>query len=785
MTLQFRSMGWTALGFTGFLLLPGWTCAGGGNSWNTPDDEGIPFDGPPGDAPTGQRFDEIEIEDGCGRTQLAFRLVDEICGTATPNDTTLPDEGDLAAPMFRDGAIVFGNVWAVDGTHLWILDGSLATGTTGTTGAQNAATYVALTAGVGEAIAIAATSSGTAFIAGGEAGLIEVGGAPNALAVVSRASFDAPVLDVAIDESGIVLVAAAEAGLVIDAAAVNGLPVVVDVGAPAVAVGAFGARAFVATCDGLVVVDIASAQVIGSARGASWVPGATVDGLNHAPAKDVAVARLGSVSAGGVREIAFVAAGRWGAVGVDVTDPTSPTVVGNCTNVDDPAHYVSGVKVDAARGMLAIAAGERGVVAEPAPLASCASGLSTPTVRDPVSLVDDNCAPRPPWQIITNESWEPPPPGKDPVQLLLVNDIALAFGDARRNALRAVDAWQVPTSGGTVDVGLVHVGRAEEPRALVGIAAGGRADGRIIAVGGRLGGVFTVDELGALARHPSFVEPIVGVPAVLLDGAIGALDVVTGGSTTLRIHRADAATLEIALPGRIAPHALTVRDDGALVVAREASLSIVDPLSGGIDVTPLSRVAALAPAIVSVGDDVIVAAPEWDAALMQRPAGQGSLGLAPHGAFSADEILDLSSWRHGPPRRTLARATDAPRLLEVAVLADRAALVVSERNTVGFTTVVEGPVPAAPYNDAALTNERAFLLAHDAARYRSELMTVDITSGVPEVIAVQSWSGAAVALVELDGRIYVADADGEVRIYDALAADGATLTGIVDLRGAP
>jgi hypothetical protein len=78
-----------------------------------------------------------------------------------------------------------------------------------------------------------------------------------------------------------------------------------------------------------------------------------------------------------------------------------------------------------------------------------------------------------------------------------------------------------------------------------------------------------------------------------------------------------------------------------------------------------------------------------------------------------------------------------------------------------------------------------FLLAHDAARYRSELITVDVSGAVPEVVAVQSWSGAAVGVAEVDGRVFVADADGEVRIYDGAAANGALLTGIVDLRGAP
>lgn len=809
--MKLRWLGTTACLLSGLVFLPGWSCVGGGGTWDAPEDEGIPFDGPPGDAPTGQRFEEVEIEDGCGRTQLAFRLVDEVCGNATSDalgeGTALPESGDLAAPMFRDGAMVDGTLWAVDGTHLWVLDDSITASGSTTEGAPS---RLSLIAGVGEALAIVAHGEGDAagtLIAGGDAGLLEVTGTPDALLVATLGTFGGPALDVAVDGgSGVALVAAAEAGLVIDAASAGG-GIHVDVGAPAVAVTTFGPHAFVATCDGLAVVDIASRTVVGQARGAAWVPGAVVDGVNHAPAKDVAVGRFADATGSSTRAIAFVAAGRYGAVAVDVTTPSAPEVAGNCTDVTNRAHYVSGVKVDQARGLLAIAAGERGVVVEADPAGACADGIRAPAVVDPVSLVDEDCEPKPPWDIVPNVSWEPPPPGKDPVQVLLVEQLslfgevehtALAFGDARRNALRAVDAWRVPATGGTVNAGLTHVARAQEPRLLTGIAAGGPPGQRVLALGGARGGVFRLDDLDALFLQP---DPrfagvtVAGVPAVLDAGtvAVAALDVTSAGNV-LRVFtpEAPAAPLEITLPGRVSPRALAVRGDGALITVREDAFSMVNPVDGNAELRPLARAAALAPAMVAVGDnddDVVFAAPEWERAIVARTADElelePELELTEHALFSVDEIMDLSLWRHGPPRHTLGRdRTDASRIVEVVAVADRAGLLIHERTADGFVVVTDGPVPPAPYVDVTLKSDAnlAFLLAHDAARYRSELLTVDVGGAVPHVVGVQSWSGAAVGLTEIDGRLYVADADGEVRVYSA--SDG-SLAGVVDVRGAP
>ena len=44
------------------------------------------------------------------------------------------------------------------------------------------------------------------------------------------------------------------------------------------------------------------------------------------------------------------------------------------------------------------------------------------SIAAPVSTVDEECKPRPPWEIVSDPTWEPPPPAKDPVQVLLVDD---------------------------------------------------------------------------------------------------------------------------------------------------------------------------------------------------------------------------------------------------------------------------------------------------------------------------------------------------------------------------
>ena len=68
--------------------------------------------------PTGNKWDEIEIEGECGRTTLAYVLVDEVCGGTD-------DPGYMAAfhaPIMRDGARFGDTLYAADASYLWVLD---------------------------------------------------------------------------------------------------------------------------------------------------------------------------------------------------------------------------------------------------------------------------------------------------------------------------------------------------------------------------------------------------------------------------------------------------------------------------------------------------------------------------------------------------------------------------------------------------------------------------------------------------------------------------------------
>src|SRR5688572_14804200 len=110
--------------------------------------------GAPGDpAPTGQGWKPIETDLGCGRSGLTYVLTDEVC-----MDGEGTDPKRLEAPMFRDGALVNGQLLAVDATHLWALDVS------------NPAKIgrTSLMTGIGQPIAVGASGSRLLGAAGSE-----------------------------------------------------------------------------------------------------------------------------------------------------------------------------------------------------------------------------------------------------------------------------------------------------------------------------------------------------------------------------------------------------------------------------------------------------------------------------------------------------------------------------------------------------------------------------------------------------------------------------------------
>ncbi len=759
-----------ALAGGAFTLLPAYTCGApaGDDFVSTPDGDGVPFDGDPGPAPTGQRFDDVEVVDGCGRTHLAFRLVDEICGA----DGALPSPADLAAPMIRDGAFVDDTLYAVDGSALWVL------------GASNPTALVrrSLTAGVGEALAVAAAGD-RVWLAEGDAGLVAVSTAdPARPAIVDELALPGPAFDVAVDgDTGVIAAALGAAGLALVDQALPPVPdpndpgadgerfSIVDVGGPAVSVTLDGGRAYVATCDGLVIVDVAGREVLGAARGDAFVPGAVVDGVNEAPAKDVAV----------VGSLAFVAAGRAGVVAVDVGDAASPRAVGQCTDAHALDHYVNGVKVD--DGRLVVAAGEAGVDVVEDPLATCGDGFAASVdVSPPLPVVDAACRPVPPWSILDVVSWEPPPLFFDPVQLVVHDGHAWSFGDARRNGVRAVDVWTLPD--------VTHAGRYQEPRRVSGIAA---RDGVVALAGvpapdggaGSPGSLWIeTDDDRLLVKDTLADTPwLQGTPGLLRDGtpvSVARGTLLVGHTDDHGLDTIDgkyASPYAIPLPEQVSPRHLVIEDDGRLDVAVPDGVASVSPgaiatgSATGQRLDALGRTAALAPDIAGTGDDVVVAAPEWANAL-----GLSGAAYAAPGAFTADEILDVALWRTGPPRRVLA--ADPEQLgvvLEAAAIADRGALIV-------HGGVCAGAVPPAPYVDAVLRGDRAYLLAADVGRMRSELVRVDVGGARPLVLGVNAFTGSAVGMTTTADRLYVADADGAIRVY---ALPGATLLGVVG--GAP
>lgn len=52
----------------------------------------------------------------------------------------------------------------------------------------------------------------------------------------------------------------------------------------------------------------------------------------------------------------------------------------------------------------------------------------------------------------------------------------------------------------------------------------------------------------------------------------------------------------------------------------------------------------------------------------------------------------------------------------------------------------------------------------DRGLYKSYLVTVDLV-GPPKVVSVEAFTGAASGVAAAGGRVYVADADGALRIY--------------------
>ncbi|MGI5860994.1 MAG: LVIVD repeat-containing protein [Myxococcales bacterium] len=352
---------------------------------------------PPEPPTTGNKWVDDGTNQGC------FVLVDEECGGL--------DEADyldfFESSIFRAGHVEGSTAYVVDGSNLWSLD---------VADPANPARLGVFT-GVGRAMAITGRE-GRLYVAGADQGLIVLSIDPQDATQLSRVhelKLAGPALDLALSPDGAVAyVAAGRAGL----NAVDLLPEPME--RPATAVEGFasgvavdGERIYVAACSNLSVVDASSGELLGA------VALESAEGQAPRPVKDV-------VAQG---SYAFVAAGRWGAVVVDVSDPQQPRALGNRTISDDLLYYANGLALS--HGHLYIAAGDWGVDRMKLEDFATLEGLSmTPPqafARHCTPSEDPARQPAPEFQ-----TQLPPPRRQDPLDVVPVGDTLLAMGDASR-----------------------------------------------------------------------------------------------------------------------------------------------------------------------------------------------------------------------------------------------------------------------------------------------------------------------------------------------------------------
>ena len=730
----------------GWLLVPavvGCNMSDGFNSGPMGGD--VPVEGPSGEAPTGTRWEEVEVEDGCGRTTVAFVLADEVCG-GTDDPAYL--EG-FHAPIFRDAAKIGTELFVVDASHVWVLDAADPT----------AVDRDALRTGAGRPLAVA-THGDDLVLASADSGLVLVDvSTPTAPVVVDAVPTPGPALDVTV-QGDVAVVAAGDAGLAVYDLSTTPPSLVRTIAVPgwAAAVTVSGGLAYVAACDALVVVDLATGVVLG----AGWMDGAVRDGRLVAPAKDVVVQGT----------LAYVAAGRFGAVVVDVADPSAPIVLGNCTLPTELSFYASGVKL-APQGLV-VAGGEWGVLSVVDPATACTTAVE-PTLYAAPPSSGGECTDTPPWELVDVDLWAPPPPGQDPVQVVVDGATVYAMGDATRVGMRSVDVHALDDLGA-----LSRVGRYEEPRLVAAIAArGGR-----VGVAGPGAALFRADDVELLVREDATLPAGSEGVGFLADGRAvvatrGGVFIETATAPTAGGPDApvedDAAGGDWpalgALGGDAWPTNLVVHGD-AVVVPGRTGVAVIDPTTGATTTRSAAREAALPPAAAATDDGVVLAAPEWEAAELITET--GAAPLPAHGVFDAEQILRVEEWRTGLPRRVLAAG--ARGVVEVATLGGRAGMVIHAPT--GTTAPIA--LPPGRYVAAAVSSggERVFLIAADRGTYRSALVTIDVDAEA--AVAIEAFTGVATSVAVDGDRLYVGDGDRGIRVYSA-AATAPLHLGTIDL----
>jgi len=684
--------------------------------------------GPPGGAaPTGQAWKPVSSDLACGRSGVRWVLVDEVCGDGDGGDPHA-----LETPMFRDGALVGSHLMTVDGTHLWSLD---VTGS----GAPERIRRSALVTGVGQALAVAAQGS-SLYVAAGIDGLVRVDASDPAAPTRSASlALAQPAFDVDLRDAR-AYVATGKGGVAFVDVAGPAPQLLSSHVAPGYAAGVASdaSRVYVAGCTAFSILDRTTGAVLGS------VPFPRVGDRLLAPAKDVAL----------VGDVAFVAAGKQGAVAIDVSTPSLPKVLGACS-VDDPAFYASGVRAEA--GAVFVAAGEWGVLRIDA--TNPATACPKPLASLPPAPPPGDCSQVAPWEAVPwEEVWAPPPPAKDPIQVLPAGDRVYAFGDARRIGVRAVDVRAATD--------LARLGRYDEPRMLLGVAVRGQ---RLVALGPR-GGVFDLDAAGIPSRSTTATA---GSEDALLVGE----QVVFLGDGHFAVLRGGSVTIE-GLSGAFASGVRALAAGGnelAVVTTSKVDLytsSGIRRATGGF-----GSVAHLPPAVAATDAAVYVAAPEWLAAEKHAVSDAELVWTEPrHNAFDDDGIMDTGAWLERVPRRHLAGRSDG--FLELAAVGRSAGLAIHGATGTPGTPTPLVALPPLTYVGLTSDAEHAYAIGIDRGLYRSYLVTISLV-GTPRVTSFEVFTGAASGIAASGGKVYVTDADGAIRVY---AASGATVVPVATVR---
>ncbi len=612
--------------------------------------------------------------------------------------------------MFRDGAVIGNHLFTVDATHLWGLDLSTV---------ESRIARTSLLTGIGQPLAMQAQNA-RLYLAAGSDGLVVVDATdPVHPARVASLGLPAPAFDVEL-RSGSAYLAMGHNGVAqVDISGAT--PTLVKTfAAPGHAAGVTTdeSHVYVAACTSFSVLD----RTTGAVRGS--VPFPKVGDRLVTPAKDVAI----------VGNVAFVAAGAQGAVAIDVSNPNAPAVLGHCA-VNEEGFYASGVRAEG--NALFVAAGEWGVLRVDVsnPQTACTKPLAQ--IAAPKPAID--CTTKPPWEVVPWERvWGPPPPGKDPIQVLPAGDRVYAFGDARRIGVRAVDVRAASD--------LVKLARYDEPRTVLGIAVqGSRA-----AVIGPRGGVFDVDAQGLLTRATAPGDDVLLTASAVNMLADGRFVVLSDGKVLVE---------GAAQP--ITSFATGIATRGNEIVVTKPTVVEIYAGDGTLEATDgLGRTAVLPIAVAAAQNSVFYAAPEWETTL-SRSASSTSFGNAsftPHTIFDLEDSMDADLWRMRVPRRHLAVSTAG--LVELAALGPRAGIALHRTDG----TLAKAVLPLLTYAGLATDATHAYAIGLDRGLYKSYLVTVDLV-GPPKVVSVEAFTGAASGVAAAGGRVYVADADGALRIY--------------------